>query len=43
MTKAVRVCKKCNRKYSVLAFATRTGSICRWCKEAGVKKQEAKP
>lgn len=38
MTKARRVCRKCNNEYSVLAFATRTGFICRWC-----KAQEAKP
>jgi hypothetical protein len=32
MTKARRVCRKCDNEYSVLAFATRTGFICRWCK-----------
>ncbi len=38
MTKAKRMCIKCHSEYSVLAFATRTGFICRWC-----KAQEAKP
>jgi hypothetical protein len=38
-SKAKRACRKCSNTYAASAFATRTGFICKWCKESPPRRE----